>query len=98
MVKVVGGRNVTVSNRLENRTINLNENEFHEDLLPFKLNKFDIILGMDWLGENIVDILYRRKMGCINPPRREPFVVYGDNSRIKSRIIMIINAKKMPNQ
>lgn len=39
MVEVAGGRNLTINNRLENITINLNENEFHEELLPFELNK-----------------------------------------------------------
>lgn len=47
MVEVVGGRNVVVSNRLENVTINLKRNENCEKLLPFKLNKFNIISGMD---------------------------------------------------
>lgn len=63
-------------------------------LFPFELNEFDVILGMDWLGENLAGILCGRKMVCINPPRREPFVVYGDKSKIRSGIIAIMKAIK----
>ena len=41
------GRNVSVSNRLEAVTINLDGNEFHHELLPFELSELDVIISME---------------------------------------------------
>ena len=94
MVEFVGGRNVTIRNRLENVTNKLNRNEFHEVLLPFELNEIDVILVMGWLGENLMEILYKRKMVHINPHGEDPFVVYGNKSTIKNGIIMMMKDRK----
>lgn len=46
-----------VSNCVENIVINLNGKKFHEELLPVKLNGFNIVLRIDWHSENDVEIL-----------------------------------------
>ncbi|XP_023747788.1 uncharacterized protein LOC111895982 [Lactuca sativa] len=98
MVKVGGGGNVSVSNKLVSGTINLNWNRFHNELLPFELNKFNVILGKDWLEENLKNILCGRKMVRTSPPRREPFIVYGDKSRVKYEIISLMKTKRCLNK
>lgn len=98
MVEVACGMNVSVSKKLENITIDLNRNKLHKELLPFELNEFNVILGMDWLGENLVYIVCGRKMAHINPPRRELFIVFGDKSRVKSGIITLIKTKRCLNK
>ncbi|XP_023737290.1 uncharacterized protein LOC111885250 [Lactuca sativa] len=75
LVEVANGKFITVSDCIKNIIINLNGNKFHEDLLPIKLNSFDIVLGMDWLSTNDVEILCKKKMMRVNPPRRESFMV-----------------------
>ena len=69
-------------------------NEFHQELLLFKLSKFDVSLSMDWLGENLADILCGQKMVLISPPRRKLFFVYKDKCRVKSGIIMMMKARR----
>ena len=65
-----------------------------ESFLLFELNVFDVILGMDWLAENLTNILYGRKMVCIIPPGIKLFVVYGDKSIEKFGIIMMMTARR----
>ena len=62
IVEVASGKFVLVSECMKNIVINLNGNKFHKELLPTKLNSFDIVLGMDWLSVNDVVILCRKKM------------------------------------
>ncbi|KAL7599124.1 hypothetical protein Lser_V15G23434 [Lactuca serriola] len=93
LVELVGGRNIPFRNRLEVVTIDVYGNEFHQELLPFELSEFDVILSMDWLGENLANIMCRRKMVYITPPERKPFIVYRDKSRVKLRIITMMKAK-----
>lgn len=51
IVEIAGGRNVFFSNKLESVTIDINGNVFRKELLP---NEFNVILGMDWLGDNLM--------------------------------------------
>lgn len=67
--------------------------------ITFELSEFNVILDMDWLGESIADILCGRKMVRISPPRREPFVIYRDKSKVNSRVIMMMKSRRcLPNR
>ncbi|XP_023737326.1 replication protein A 70 kDa DNA-binding subunit C-like [Lactuca sativa] len=52
---------IPISDYIRNIVIDLNRNEFHEELLPIELNGFDIVLGMDWPGTNDAEILCKKK-------------------------------------
>lgn len=58
------------------------------------MREFDVILGMDCLGENLGEILCRKRMVHINHPGREPFVIYIDKSKVRSRSIMMMKARQ----
>ncbi|XP_023763492.1 uncharacterized protein LOC111911959 [Lactuca sativa] len=94
VVEVASGEFIHVSNCIKNIIINLNGNKFHEELLPIKLNVFDIILGIYWLSVNDDEILCRKKMVRVNPAEKESFMVYGDKCRVNSGIISMMKAKK----
>lgn len=94
IVEVASGKFVPVSNCIRNIIINLNGNEFHEELLPIELNCFDIVLGMDWLSANDDEIQCRKKIVRVNPPGKESFMVYGDKRRVNSGIISLMKARK----
>lgn len=87
LVEVVSDKSVPVSDCMRNIVINLNWSKFHEKLLPIELNSFDVVLGIDWLCENYIEILYRKKMVKINPLGREPFMVYGEKRCVNFGII-----------
>ena len=94
LIEVASGRLVPVNNIVKNIIINLNGNEFHEELLPIELNGFDVVLGMDWLNANDAKILCKKKMVRVKPPGREKFLIYGDKRRGSSGIITMIKARR----
>lgn len=94
VVKVVSGKFISISDCIKTIFINLNGNKFHDELLPIEFNGFDIVLEMDWLSANNVEILCKKKMVRVNPPGKEPFMVYGDKHRVKFGIISLMKARK----
>ncbi|KAL7591466.1 hypothetical protein Lser_V15G32001 [Lactuca serriola] len=76
VVEVSSGKFITISDCIKNIVIDLNGNNFHEELSPIELNGFDIVFRMDWLSANDVEILCNRKMVRVNPPGNEAGDLY----------------------
>ncbi|XP_023768442.1 uncharacterized protein LOC111917027 [Lactuca sativa] len=68
VVEVSSGKFIPVSDCIKNIVIDLNGNEFHEELLPIQLNGFDVVLEMDWLSTIEAKILCRKKIIRVNSP------------------------------
>ena len=78
LVEAASGKFVPIRKFMKNIVMDLNGNKFHEELLPYELNGFNILLGINWLSMNDAEILCRKKMVRVNPLGREPFTVYGE--------------------
>ena len=94
VVEVASGKFKTISDCIKNTIIDLDGNEFHEELLPNELNGFDMVLGMDWISANNAEILCKKKMVRVNPPGKESFTVYGKKRRVNSGNISLMKARK----
>ena len=62
VIVVASGKFIPIGDCIKNIVINLNGNEFHEEMLPVELNGFDIVLGMDFLIANDAEILCKKKI------------------------------------
>lgn len=59
------------------------------------MKDFDIILGMDWLGENRATIVCFEKEIIFRRPGEEEFRFYGSKTKPFSRIISSLKAENM---
>ncbi|KAL8133603.1 hypothetical protein AgCh_008888 [Apium graveolens] len=73
--------------------IDISGYKFSADLILFKLGEFDIILGMDWLGENNAQINCKTKRVYLKAKSGEKVVFKGQ--RQEQLFITIVQAKKL---
>ncbi|XP_074346826.1 uncharacterized protein LOC141685630 [Apium graveolens] len=73
--------------------IDISGYKFSADLILFKLGEFDIILGMDWLGENSAQINCKTKRVYLKTKSGEKVVFKGQ--RQEQLFLTIIQAKKL---
>ena len=62
------------------------------------MTDFDLILGMDWLDENCASIDCRKKEVKFSPPVRPTFKFKGTSTRITSKIVLMLKAKRLVQQ
>ena len=73
--------------------IDISGYKFSADLILFKLGEFDIILGMDWLGENSAQINCKTKKVYLKTKSGEKVVFKGQ--RQEQLFLTIVQAKKL---
>ncbi|KAL8103729.1 hypothetical protein AgCh_028072 [Apium graveolens] len=73
--------------------IDISGYKFSADLILFKLGEFDIILGMDWLGENNAKINCKTKKVYLKVKSGEKVVFKGQ--RQEQLFLTIVQAKKL---
>ncbi|KAL8115435.1 hypothetical protein AgCh_022070 [Apium graveolens] len=73
--------------------LGIGEQSFSVDLIPFKLGKFDVILGMDWLSSNDAQIDCKGKKVKLNIPRKKEVIFRG--KRQTHKFFTMTQAKKM---
>ncbi|KAL8119334.1 hypothetical protein AgCh_016744 [Apium graveolens] len=73
--------------------IDISGYKFSADLLLFKLGEFDIILGMDWLGENNTQINCKTKKVYLKTKSGEKVVFKGQ--RQEQLFLTIVQDKKL---
>nr|GFB00006.1 putative reverse transcriptase domain-containing protein [Tanacetum cinerariifolium] len=78
---------------LKGYTINLVGHLFKIDLMPIKHGTFDAIIGMDWLVEQDVVIVYGKKVVHV-PYKNKTLVVKGDRGASRLKVISCIKARK----
>ena len=57
--------------------LGIGEQSFSVDLIPFKLQEFDVILGMDWLSSNDAQIDYKGKKVKLNISGKKEVIFRG---------------------
>ncbi|KAL8148026.1 hypothetical protein AgCh_005384 [Apium graveolens] len=92
-VVIVNQEKIHVSQFCPKCEIDISGHKFSADLILFKLGEFDIILGMDWLGENNAQINCKSKKVYLKTKSGEKVVFKGH--RQKRLFLTIVQAKKL---
>nr|GEX35217.1 putative reverse transcriptase domain-containing protein [Tanacetum cinerariifolium] len=92
-VELADGRVASTNIVLNGCTINLVGHLFKIDLMPIELGTFDVIIGMDWLVEQDVVIVYGKKVEHV-PYKNKTLVVEGDRGASQLKVISCIKARK----
>ncbi|XP_076915769.1 uncharacterized protein LOC143575228 [Bidens hawaiensis] len=64
-VEVANGKFVSIDSVIRNCNLDLNGHKFSINLIPMKLGRFDIIVGMDWLSVHRTEIVCFEKFICM---------------------------------
>ncbi|GJX65099.1 putative reverse transcriptase domain-containing protein [Tanacetum coccineum] len=76
-VELADGKVVSTNTVLRGCTLNLVNHLFKIDLMPIELGTFDVIIGIDWLANHDVVIIYGKKVVCI-PCGNKTLIVKGE--------------------
>ncbi|XP_074323932.1 uncharacterized protein LOC141660849 [Apium graveolens] len=77
MVEIVNQEVISVNRVCPNCTIEIQGKPFVVDLILFKLGKFDVILGMDWLTRYDAQINFRIKRVSLKSPDNKSIILRG---------------------
>nr|GEV95636.1 reverse transcriptase domain-containing protein [Tanacetum cinerariifolium] len=92
-VERTDGRVASTNIALKGCTINLVDHLFKIDLMPIELGTFDVIVGMDWLVEQVAVIVCGKKVVHV-PYKNKTLVVEGDRGASRLKVISCIKAIK----
>ncbi|GJW12159.1 putative reverse transcriptase domain-containing protein [Tanacetum coccineum] len=87
------GKVVSTNTVLRGCILNLVNHLFEIDLMPIELVTFDVIIGMDWLGERDAVIVCGKKVVRI-PYGNKMLIVEGDKGPSRLKVISCIKARK----
>nr|GEZ25092.1 hypothetical protein [Tanacetum cinerariifolium] len=91
-VELVDGKVFSTNTVLRDCTLALFNYVFKIDLLPTRLDSFDVIVGMDWLSYNRVVIVCYEKIVCIPLPNGEILEIQGERPKKDLRLLSCIKA------
>nr|GEZ49965.1 reverse transcriptase domain-containing protein [Tanacetum cinerariifolium] len=86
---------INIAQRLMDQgcTLTLQNQPFEIDLVPIKLDSFDIVIGMDWLSKYHAKILCDEKVVHI-PIDGETLIIRGDQSKTRLNLISCIKIER----
>ena len=93
-IEVAVGKPVSVREKYDNCTVEINENVFSLTLIPMDLEGFDVVIGMDWLSSNRAEILCAKKLVRIPIPAGGYVIAYGEKSPGTLSLISVLKARK----
>ncbi|GKF13163.1 putative reverse transcriptase domain-containing protein [Tanacetum coccineum] len=92
-VELADGKIVSKNTVLRGCTLNLVNHLFEIDFMPIELGAFDVIIGMDWLVERDVVIVFGKKVVHI-PVKNKMLVVKINSGVSRLKVISCIKARK----
>nr|GEU69522.1 putative reverse transcriptase domain-containing protein [Tanacetum cinerariifolium] len=93
-IKMANGNPVGTDTIIQGCTLILLNQPFEIDLMPIKLDSFDVVIGMDWLSKYHARIVYDEKVVHI-PIEGETLIIHGDQSKTRLNLISCIKTKRM---
>ncbi|GJX21106.1 putative reverse transcriptase domain-containing protein [Tanacetum coccineum] len=87
------GNLVSTNIVIQGATLTLLNQPFEIDIMPIKLDSFDVIIGMDWLSKYHAIIIYDAIIVHI-PIDGETLVIRGDRSKTRLSLISCIKTKR----
>ncbi|GJS67386.1 putative reverse transcriptase domain-containing protein [Tanacetum coccineum] len=84
---------VSTNTVIQGCTLTLLNQPFKIDLMPIKLDSFDVVIGMDWLSKYHARIICDEKVVHI-PIKGETLIIRGDQSKTRLNLISCIKTKR----
>ncbi|XP_071726824.1 uncharacterized protein [Rutidosis leptorrhynchoides] len=91
-VEIAADKIVVVNNVYRGCEIVLDDERYNIDLIP--MGEFQVIVGMDWLGENEGIILCRKKIVLVQSPNGKNSWIHGDRAKRTVPICTYAKAKR----
>ncbi|GJW39679.1 putative reverse transcriptase domain-containing protein [Tanacetum coccineum] len=91
-IKMANGNLVGTNTFIQGCTLILLNQPFKIDLMPIKLDSFDVVIGMDWLSKYHARIICDEKVVHI-PINGETLIIRGDQSKTRLSLISCIKTK-----
>ncbi|KAI3778829.1 hypothetical protein L2E82_08214 [Cichorium intybus] len=92
-VEVADGKFVEVQHMYRDCELDINGKKFRLNLLPIGIKSFDVIIGMDWLGENDAKIACGQKRVSVKTLGAKVYV-YGERRTHVPSIISVAKARR----
>ncbi|GJS55557.1 putative reverse transcriptase domain-containing protein [Tanacetum coccineum] len=87
-IKIVSGQLVEINKVIKGCKLEIEGHVFDIDLIPFGHGSFDVIIGMDWLSNYKVEIIFHEKVVGIPLPDGKVLRVLGERPKEKARFLM----------
>ncbi|GJS81025.1 putative reverse transcriptase domain-containing protein [Tanacetum coccineum] len=92
-IEMADGNLVSMNTVIKEAILTLLNKSFKIDLMPIKLDSFDVIIGMDWLSKYHAKIICDEKVVHI-PIDGETLIIRGDQSKTRLSLISCIKAER----
>nr|GEW99404.1 putative reverse transcriptase domain-containing protein [Tanacetum cinerariifolium] len=92
-IEMADGNLVSTNTVIKGTTLTLLNQPFKIDLMPIKLDSFDVVIGMDWLSKYHAKILCDKRFIHI-PIDSETMIIRGDRSKTRLNLISCIKTKR----
>ncbi|GJX82492.1 putative reverse transcriptase domain-containing protein [Tanacetum coccineum] len=87
-IEIASGHLVEIDKVIKGCKLEIEGHVFDIDLIPFRHESFDVIIGMDWLFDNKAEIICHEKVVRIPLPDGNMLRVLGERSEEKVRFLM----------
>lgn len=91
---VAVGKSVTVREKYDGCSIDIDDNVFPLTLIPMRLKGFDVVIGMSWMKANQVVIKCAKNMVRVPLPSGGHAVAYGERCPGSTMMISVLKARK----
>ncbi|GJZ02125.1 putative reverse transcriptase domain-containing protein [Tanacetum coccineum] len=93
-IMTASGQLVEITKVIRGCKLEIEGHTFDIDLIPFGLESFDVIIGMDWLSRHRAKIIYHDRVIRIPLPHGEMLRVYEERPKEKVKRLMCTKAKE----
>ncbi|GJU37334.1 putative reverse transcriptase domain-containing protein [Tanacetum coccineum] len=87
-IKIASGQLVEIDKVIKGCKLEIEGHDFDIGLIPFRHGSFDVIIGMDWLSNYKVEIIFYEKVVRIPLPDGKVLRVIGERPEEKARFLM----------
>ncbi|GJX86922.1 putative reverse transcriptase domain-containing protein [Tanacetum coccineum] len=87
-IEIASGQLVEIDKVIKGCKLEIEGHVFDIDLIPFGHGSFDVIIGMDWLSNYKVEIIFHEKVVGIPLPDGKVLRVLGERPEEKARFLM----------
>nr|GEW48264.1 putative reverse transcriptase domain-containing protein [Tanacetum cinerariifolium] len=92
-IEMADGNLISTNTVIQGCTLTLLNQPFEIDLMPIKLDRFNVVIGMDWLSKYRAKIICDEKFVHI-PIEDETLIIQGNQSRTRLSLISCIKTKR----
>ncbi|XP_073153793.1 uncharacterized protein [Henckelia pumila] len=94
-VTIPSGEEMSTRNIAKNLELLLQGQSVNADLIVLPMPEFDLILGMDWMMNNVVVIDFQQRSVLVRPEGEEPFWFEATRGSRRTQIISFMQAKQL---